>query len=97
MYLCGDGITQVILKLFINAIHDNSQSFREFYQDSMLLSAALERVVIGNGDLHAGGLSCLGTIFAAHYRDFLNVLQYAIEWNRLNGLDISNHFSTARN
>ena len=80
------------MKSFIDAIQEDSLSFREFYRESGVLSAALERVVIGNGDLHAGGFSCLGTIFTAYYGGFLQVFQYAMGWKRINGLDIAKSF-----
>ena len=92
LYLVGDGLTQVRLKSFIDSIQEDSLSFREFYKESVVLSKALERVVIGNGDLHAGGFSCLGTIFSAYYGGFLQVFQYALGWKRINGLDIAKSF-----
>lgn len=56
------------------------------------MAKALERVVIGNRDLHAGGFSCLGTIFSAYYSVFLQVFQYTMGWKIINGLDIAKSF-----
>ena len=56
LHLCGDGLTQVRLKSFIDAIHQYSLSFRESYRESVVLATVLERVVVGNGDLHVGDL-----------------------------------------
>ena len=92
LYLVGDGLTQVRLKSFFDAIQQDSLSFRELYRESVVLARAQERVVIGNGDLHAGGFSCLGTIFTAYYGGFLQVFQYAMGWKRINGLDIAKSF-----
>ena len=92
LYLCGDGLTQVRLKSFMDVIHNDSVSFKDWYQDSLVISAALERVIIGNGDLHAGCFSCLGCIFTVYYGRFLQVFQYAFGWKRINGLDIAKSF-----
>ena len=80
------------MKSFIDAIQEDSLSFREFYSESGVLSAALEQVVIENSDLHAGGFSCLGTIFTAYYGGFLQLFQYTMGWKRINGLDITKSF-----
>ena len=92
LYLCGDELTQVRLKSFIDVIQQDSLSFRELYRECVVLATALERVIIGNGHLHAGGFSCLGTIFTAYYGGFLQVFQYAMGWKRINGLDIEKYF-----
>ena len=42
----------------MDAIHNDSISFRDWYHDSLVISAALDRVIVGNGDLHAVGFSC---------------------------------------
>ena len=60
LYLVGDGLTQVRLKSFMDVIHSDSVSFRDWYCDSLVILAALGRVILGNGDLHAEGFSCLG-------------------------------------
>ena len=80
------------MKLFIDVIQQDSLSFKEFYRESMVLSKVLERVVIGNSDLHAGGFSCLGTVFTACYGGFLQVFQYTMGWKRINVLDIDKSF-----
>ena len=73
----------------MGTIHNDSISFKDWYQDSLVISAALDRVIVGNGDLHAGGFSCLGCIFTLYYGGFLQVFQYAFGWKRVNGLDIA--------
>ena len=76
----GDGLSQVRLKPFMDTIYNDSISFKDWYHDSLVICAVLERVIIGNGDLYTGGFSCLGCIFTAYYGGFLQVFQYAFGW-----------------
>ena len=50
----------------MDAIHNNSV-FKDWYHDSLVISVALGRVIVGNGDRHVGGFNCLGYIFTLYY------------------------------
>ena len=41
LYLCGDGLTQVRLKSFIDAIQQDSLSFKELYRESVVFQKRL--------------------------------------------------------
>ena len=71
MILIGDGLTQNRITSFVDKLHDDSLSFRDYYTDSLVISKAMKKMFISIGDLHGEGFSCLGTIFAAFYGGFL--------------------------
>ena len=57
--LCGDGLLQVRTKKFFEEAYSDALSFDKMYEDSLVISEASEGVIIGCGDLHCAGFSCL--------------------------------------
>ena len=53
------------------------------------MSNLLDKIIIGNDDLHTSGFSFLGTIFAEFYGDFLHAFQHAPGWKYIKGSDIT--------
>ena len=71
LYLIGEGLTHVRLKLFVNVINDSLYSHKEDYEMQHVLSSALDQVIIGVGDLHGDGFAILNSIYSVFYGGYL--------------------------
>ena len=89
LYLIGDGLTHVKLKSSVNVINESLYSFEDDNEMRRVLSLALKKVVSGVGDLHGGGFAILNTVYTVFYGGFLQALQTAMGWKRINGSDIA--------
>ena len=58
----------------MDAFHDYIMLFEDWHHDSLVALAALDLAIAGNGDLRAGGFSCLGCALTECCGSFLQVL-----------------------
>ena len=78
--LCGDGLPQVRTKKFLEAAQRDALSFGDMREESLVVSEASKRMIIGCGDLHGAGFSCLGTTHSACCGEFLQAFQCDFGW-----------------
>ena len=92
MIVVGNGFTQNRMSSFVDKMHDELLSFRDYYTDSLVFSKAMEKMFTSIDDLHGGGFSCLGTIFAAFYGRFFQPFQYALGLRRVQDGNITKSY-----
>ena len=85
LYLIGDGLTHVHLKLFVDTINDSLYSFKDDYEIRYIMSEALQQVVLGVGDFHGGGFAILNSIYTLFYGGFSQLFQTVLSWKRIQG------------
>lgn len=68
LHLIGDRLTHICLKSFVDTIHHSLCLFEDNCAMRSIMSATLERVVLGVGDLYSGGFSILNSTYTLFSR-----------------------------
>ena len=95
VYLIGDGLTHVRLKLFMDTINGSLYSFKDDYEMISVMSEALKQVLLGVGDLYGGGFTILNSVYNLFHGGFLQVFQIALCWKMIQGKDITKTYQQA--
>ena len=85
----GDGLSQMRMQQYNEAVDAASVNFRQYYRQSMVFSQAMNHVVMIPGNLHGRGFHFLAVVSLLFYGAFLQSIQYALGWKRLHGTDVT--------
>ena len=81
LYLVGNRLTRVQLKLFADTINASLYSFVDDYEMHSVIQNVLRQIVLGVVDLHGGGFYILNSVYSLFYGGFLQTFQTTMGWN----------------
>ncbi len=88
-FLVGDGLTTERYRTFQDRLGDPCSSFLLDFLQSSVFSKVFDRIAIIPGDLHGGHFHTLSVVFQLFYGGFLQPIQAALRWKRINGHDVT--------
>ena len=95
LFIVGDGLSLERIFQFLDDImgilDSKLVSFRHAYRQAMNIAQVVHRLVPINGDLHVR-FHMLDVVYRLFYGGFLQVMQWRLQWKRLDPYDVSNSY-----
>ena len=79
----GDGLSYERMRNYSELIDDDTKSYIRYHAQVEELRKAMDRTMIGAGDLHIRGFHALGPVYAVHYPGLIQPIQIALGWKRI--------------
>jgi hypothetical protein len=79
----GDGLSYERMRNYGDLIDDDTKSYIRYHAQVEELRKAMDRTMIGSGDLHIRGFHALGPVFAVHFPGLIQPIQIALGWKRI--------------
>jgi hypothetical protein len=79
----GDGLSYERMRNYSDLIEDDTKSYIRYHAQVEELRKAMDRTMIGSGDLHIRGFHALGPVYATHHPGLIQPIQIALGWKRI--------------
>jgi hypothetical protein len=95
LIMFGDGLSCERFRNCRDRLIEKQGSFTTHYEDVTVLLTALENVYMLPGDLHGGRFHTLGPVYSLFYGGFLQPIQIALGYKRINNKKVEKTFQQA--
>ena len=79
----GDGLSYERMRNYSDLIDDDTKSYIRYHSQVEELCKAMDRTMIGAGDLHIRGFHALGPVYAMHHPGLIQPIQIVLEWKQI--------------